>query len=75
MNPEEWFDHEYWEPGGVDINRWGRGEVARGCAYKVTGAEVAAGTAGVRRSITSGRKSHRGMASDDLARKTAVERP
>jgi hypothetical protein len=40
---------------------------ARGVPYKETGAPVAAGTKGVRRNISSGRKA-RGSASDDFER-------
>ena len=62
-----WFDHSYWGPGGPDLSRWGA-ECSRGVQYKETGAAVASGTAGVRRTLTGGRK-HRGSASDDIERR------
>ena len=48
-----------------DISTWGP-ECGRGIAYHDTGAPVASGTKGVVRKITTGRKSHRGLASDGL---------
>lgn len=64
---KEWFDHSYWGPGGVDVaGRWGKNSSAcgRGAAYANTGAPVPAGTKGVVRKISTGRK-HRGLASDN----------
>src|ERR1035441_8958927 len=57
------YDLAYWGPGGIDLSRWGP-SCRRGCDDKSTGAPVAAGTAGVVRKISTGRKS-RGLSSDD----------
>ena len=64
---DDWFDHNYWGPDGVQpAARWG-GACGRGVAYAVTGAPVASGTKGVVRKISVGRKA-RGSAADDLER-------
>lgn len=60
------YDHTYWKDG-IQIWKWGNA-CARGLPYKVTGAPVAAGTKGVERKISTGRK-HRGSAAADLERK------
>ena len=52
------------KPG--DISTWGP-ECGRGIRYAENGSPVAAGTKGVVRKISVGRKAHRGMASDGLA--------
>ena len=57
------YDLAYWGPDGIDLSRWGP-SCRRGCDYKNTGAPVVAGTPGVSRKISTGRKS-RGMASED----------
>jgi len=46
---------------------WGS-ECGRGIRYKDVGAPVASGTPGQVRKISSGRKSHRGMASDGVVK-------
>ena len=70
----------YWGPGlstkpparnPYDIHTWGS-ECARGISYAETGAPVAAGTKGVVRKISTGRKA-RGSSSDDLARQEALK--
>ncbi|MGD0778204.1 MAG: hypothetical protein ABSC05_35920 [Candidatus Solibacter sp.] len=68
----QWFDHDYWGPGGVDVaGRWGKsGACGRGVPYATTGAPVPSGQAGGVRKISTGRK-HRGSSSDDLARSEA----
>ena len=58
------FDEKYWGPGGIDLSRWGRGEVCRGARYKDLG-PTTDGAANQRRSISSGRKS-RGSSANDL---------
>lgn len=58
------YDLAYWGPGGPDLNRWGW-ECMRGIRYADTGSPVAAGTKGVVRKISVGRKS-RHMASEDV---------
>jgi hypothetical protein len=60
------YDVDYWGPGGVDIARWGL-ECARGIRYADKGSPAPAGTKGVERKISTGRK-YRGLSSDDLAR-------
>jgi hypothetical protein len=52
-----------------DINTWGP-ECQRGLRHKETGAPAPAGTKGVVRKISTGRK-HRGLSSDDLAKAEA----
>ena len=52
-----------------DLSTWGP-ECGRGIRYKDTGAPVRAGTKGVIRKISTGRK-HRGLTSDDLYGKQA----
>jgi hypothetical protein len=65
-DPAEWYDHGYWKDG-IDIGRWGA-ECQRGLRYsESTGAPVAAGTPGVVRKFSTGRK-HRGSSSGDLLR-------
>ena len=61
------WDETYWGSSGPDLSRW-KGECGRGVQYKTTGAPVASGTPGVRRTLTGGRK-HRGSASEDLERR------
>jgi len=63
------YDEKYWGPGGPDISRWGRGQVARGAAYKNCG-PTTDGAKNQRRSISSGRKA-RGLSSRDLEKQEA----
>ena len=69
------FDHSYWGPGGIDISRWGRGEVCRGCRYRDAG-PATDGAKNQRRSFSAGRKA-RGLSSDDLEKqaKLNADRP
>jgi hypothetical protein len=64
MSTNEPYDLSYWGPGGIDISRWGKGEVCRGVRYRDVG-PTTDGAANQRRSISSGRKA-RGMASNDV---------
>ena len=64
-DPSQHFDKRYWGEKGIDLSRWGY-ECARGIAYKNTGSPVDSGTPGQVRKISTGRKAHRGMASDSL---------
>jgi hypothetical protein len=48
-----------------DVSTWGP-ECGKGIRYHDVGAPVASGTKGVVRKITTGRKSHRGLASEEL---------
>jgi hypothetical protein len=64
------FDEKYWGPGGPDISRWGRGQVARGAQYKTTGAASVAGAKNQRRTFTGGRK-ERGSSVVDFEKQEA----
>lgn len=72
LNWWHWFHSPPYQPGRAarrspyDLSTWGA-ECARGAPYATTGAPVAAGTPGVRRTISTGRKA-RGSSSADLAR-------
>ena len=58
------FDETYWGPDGPQpAKRWGN-QCARGIASAFTGAAAPAGTKGVQRKISQGRKAYRGMSSD-----------
>ena len=70
---DESFDHSYWGPGGIDISRWGRGEVCRGCRYRDVGPSTD-GAANQRRSISAGRKA-RGLSSKDLEKQEVLHVP
>jgi hypothetical protein len=64
-DPSTWFDHHYWGPDGPQpAKKWG-GACGRGAAYKDMGT-VTDGQAGAVRKISTGRKQHRGMASDSV---------
>lgn len=65
------YDKSYWGPGGINLSRWGHGEVARGARYKDVG-PTTDGAANQRRSISSGRKA-RGMASDGLEKQEVLK--
>jgi hypothetical protein len=68
-DPAGWFDHRYWGPGGVDISRWGKGEVMRGVAY-IDHGPSRDGAKGQVRKMSSGRKARGSAASDyDKAQK------
>ena len=62
------YDEKYWGPGGIDLSKWGN-SCKRGLQYHQTGPPVAAGTPGVIRKISTGRKKgkdgKRALASDD----------
>lgn len=58
------YDEHYWGPNGVDISRWGKGEVMRGARYRDVG-PVTDGAPNQRRSFGAGRK-RRGLSSIDL---------
>jgi hypothetical protein len=66
---DEPYDHSYWGPNGIDINRW-KGTCRRGLDYKEMGAPVPAGSKGQVRKFSSGRKA-RTLASDTWKPKTA----
>jgi len=65
------FDHSYWGPGGIDISRWGRGEVCRGCRYRDAG-PATDGAKNQRRSFSAGRKA-RGLSSSDFEKSVVME--
>jgi hypothetical protein len=68
---DEAYDRNYWGPGGVDVSRWGLGEVTRGARYRDVG-PTTDGMKNQRRSISAGRKA-RGMASNDLEKQEVLK--
>lgn len=67
---DEPFDHSYWGAGGIDLSRWGRGEVCRGARYRDVG-PTTDGAPNQRRSISAGRKA-RGLSSKDLEKQEVL---
>jgi hypothetical protein len=55
-----------WKDGKPNISAWGTG-CGRGIQYKDMGGPLMPGTKNVVRKISSGRKAHRGMASDGVS--------
>jgi hypothetical protein len=64
------YDERYWGPGGIDLSRWGKGEVARGARYRDVG-PTTDGAKNQRRSISAGRKP-RGLSSNDLEKQAVI---